>query len=183
MEKSFVKCIPGHNVQKSFQLQHRIPLPDVRERSSSCCPSQVVFFYNNADDRWHTMLSAFYETQTHIYATSPALTNWKNQHCALSEKYFHTCILDCYWPFVQENNRSLVNSLHKGQWRGALIFSLICAWINAWVNNCEAGDLRRHRTHYDVIVMFVAYWNWINSGRLDLRSTAFNSGHHCGLFY
>ena len=22
-------------------------------------------------------------------------------------------------------------------------------WINGWVNNCEAGDLRRHRAHYD----------------------------------
>ena len=43
--------------------------------------------------------------------------------------------------------------LTKGQWRGALIFSLICAWINAWVNNREAGNLRRHRAHYDVIVM------------------------------
>ena len=26
-------------------------------------------------------------------------------------------------------------------------------WINRWVNNREAGDLRRHRAHYDVIVM------------------------------
>ena len=42
---------------------------------------------------------------------------------------------------------------HKGQWRGALMFSLICAWINVCVNNLEAGDLRRHRAHYDVIVM------------------------------
>ena len=42
---------------------------------------------------------------------------------------------------------------HKGQRCGALIFSLICAWINDWVNNREAGDLRRHRTHNDVIVM------------------------------
>ena len=30
--------------------------------------------------------------------------------------------------------------------------SLICR-INGWVNNREAGDLRRIRTHYDVIVM------------------------------
>ena len=43
--------------------------------------------------------------------------------------------------------------LHKGQWRGALMFSLICVWINDWVNNREAGDLRRYRGHYDVIVM------------------------------
>ena len=46
-----------------------------------------------------------------------------------------------------------VNSLHKGQWRGALMFSLICAWINGWVNNCKAGDLKRYCAHYDVIVM------------------------------
>ena len=26
-------------------------------------------------------------------------------------------------------------------------------WINGWVNNREAGDLRRHRAHYDVIVI------------------------------
>ena len=41
----------------------------------------------------------------------------------------------------------------KGQWRGALMFSLICALINGLVNDREAGDLRRHRAHYDVIVM------------------------------
>ena len=47
-------------------------------------------------------------------------------------------------------------SPHKGQWRGALMFSLICVWVNDWVNNREAGDLRRHRGHYDVIVMAVS---------------------------
>ena len=30
-----------------------------------------------------------------------------------------------------------VNSPHKGQWRGALVFSLICVWINGWVNSRE----------------------------------------------
>ena len=58
-----------------------------------------------------------------------------------------------YWPFVRGIHRSPVNSQHKGQWRGALMFSLICAWMKDWVNNREAGDLRRHHTHYDVIVM------------------------------
>ena len=46
-----------------------------------------------------------------------------------------------------------VNSPHKGQWRGALMFSKICVWINGWVNNREAGDLRRYRANYEVIVM------------------------------
>ena len=58
-----------------------------------------------------------------------------------------------YWPFVRGIYRSPVNSLHKGQWRGVFMFSLISAWINGWVNNVEAGDLRHHRAHYGVTVM------------------------------
>ena len=59
-----------------------------------------------------------------------------------------------YWPFVRGIHRSPLNSPHKGQWRGTLMFSLICVWIIDWVNNREAGDLRRYRAHYDVAVMF-----------------------------
>ena len=33
-----------------------------------------------------------------------------------------------YWPFLRGIMRSLVDSPHKGQWRGALMFSLTCAW-------------------------------------------------------
>ena len=58
-----------------------------------------------------------------------------------------------YWPFVRGIHRSPLNSPHKGQWRGALIVSLIYAWINGWINNHEAGDLRRRRAHHDVTVM------------------------------
>ena len=58
-----------------------------------------------------------------------------------------------YWPFVRGIHRSPVNSPHKGQWRGALMLSLICVWINGWVNSLGAGDLRRYRANYDVTVM------------------------------
>ena len=54
-----------------------------------------------------------------------------------------------YWPFVRGIHRSPVKSLHKGQWRGALMLSLICAWINGWVNYREAGDW----FDYDVTVL------------------------------
>ena len=47
----------------------------------------------------------------------------------------------CYWPFAREIHWSPVNSPHKGQWRGALMFSLICAWTNGWINHRDAGDL------------------------------------------
>ena len=58
----------------------------------------------------------------------------------------------CYWPFVRGIHRFPVNSPHKDQLRGALMFSLICTRINGWVNNGECGDLKRRRAHYDVIV-------------------------------
>ena len=49
----------------------------------------------------------------------------------------------CHWPFVRGIHRSPVNFPHKGQWRGALMFSLICVWAT----NRGAGDLRRHCAH------------------------------------
>ena len=61
----------------------------------------------------------------------------------------------CYWPLVWGIHRWPVNSPHKGRWREALMFSLICPWIKGWINNREAGDLRRHRDPYNVIVMDV----------------------------
>ena len=71
-----------------------------------------------------------------------------------------------YWPFVRGIRQSPVNSPHKGQWRGALMFSLICASINDWVNNREAGDLRRCRARYDVIV--ITNPALIHSNQLDI---------------
>ena len=53
-----------------------------------------------------------------------------------------------------EGNSSVTDEFpHKGQWRVALIFSLSFAWTNGWVNHRDAGDLKRHRAHYDVTVM------------------------------
>ena len=45
-----------------------------------------------------------------------------------------------YRPFVRGIHRSRVNSLHKGQWRGALTFSLICVWITGWETSMVIGD-------------------------------------------
>ena len=36
-------------------------------------------------------------------------------------------------------------------------FLLSAPWINSWINNRDAGHLRRHRTHYDVIVMAILF--------------------------
>ena len=99
-----------------------------------------------------------------------------------------------YWTFERGCRWSPVNSPHKGQWRGALMFSLICAWINVWVNYREAGGLRRHRAHYDVTVIYISNsahyekeeWAEINSTNESNEywcSLHINSVHHTSLLF
>ena len=85
-----------------------------------------------------------------------------HQTVFIQENTFHN-VSAKYQPFCSgliPVHQSPVNSPHKGQWRGALVFSLICAWINGWVNNREAGDLRRNHAHYDVNVMENQWSSW-----------------------
>ena len=67
-------------------------------------------------------------------------------------------ISTAWWRHQMETFSALLafcagNSPHKGQWPGALAFSLVYVWINGWVNNRVGGDLRSHGAHYDVTVM------------------------------
>ena len=67
--------------------------------------------------------------------------------------------------FVRGIHRSPVNSPHKRPvTRSFWCFLWSALWIIGWVNNREAGDLRRHRAHYDVIVMIsisvFCIWIW-----------------------
>ena len=57
----------------------------------------------------------------------------------------------CHWPFVWGNHRRI--PLTKASNADLCCFSLICAWTNGWASNGDTGDLRRHRAHYDSIVM------------------------------
>ena len=57
--------------------------------------------------------------------------------------------------FMRGIHRSPVNSPHKCQWRGALMFSFACAWTNSRVTIGDAADLRRNRSHSDVLVMHI----------------------------
>ena len=49
-----------------------------------------------------------------------------------------------WWP---------VDSPHIGQWRRALMFSLICASTNCWANNRNTCEWRCHNALYGVTVM------------------------------
>ena len=80
------------------------------------------------------------------------------------------------WTFVRGIHRSPVNSPHKGQWCGALVFSLTCTWTNSWVNNREAGDLRCHHARYDVSVIHWKPLRWRHNGH---DSVSNHQPHHC----
>ena len=120
--------------------------------------------------QWGSMFSNKTAASDLCMPTIPTIfpARWQYYDDVFKWKHF-----PCYWPFVQGIHRSPVNSPHKGQWRGALMFSLICAWINGWVNNPEAGDLRRHRAHYDVTVMIP---------RVDASTVLAHYGIFLGLF-
>ena len=93
---------------------------------------------------WHHMsLSSLAQAMTSYWGWHNITTWWRHQM-----ETFSALLAIC-----AGNSPVLVNSPHKSQWRRDLMFSLICARINCWVNNREAGDLRCHRAHYDVIVM------------------------------
>ena len=111
--------------------------------------------------------------------TLPQLNRWDpwKRHDMESQSHYHDDVIKWKhfprnWPFVRGIHRSPVNSPHKGQWRGALMFSLICGWINDWANNREAGDLRRYRAHYDVIIMVGLLWRE-STGLMMLRLWVF----------
>ena len=110
-----------------------------------------------------------------IYSWWSCSQKWKKQKPEHNSRLFAQCMV-CYYPAIQlpmayfmvmssnGNVFRVAGALwgeftgtggfpHKGRWRGALMFSLICAWTNGWANDRDAGDLRRHRAHYDVTVM------------------------------
>ena len=98
-----------------------------------------------------------------------------------------------YWPFVRGIHWSPVNSPHKGQWCGALTFSLIYAWLNGWVNNREAGDLGRHFNAMDIYICTCSHDNISldNHNKQNITKTcafhimimSYRSDHHSDIMW
>ena len=86
------------------------------------------------------------------------LLNDSNVYIVLYIFQEHFTFRSVGWHMMTSSNgnihRSAVDAPHKGRWRGALMFSLICAWTNSLANKQDAGDFRHHRVHYEV-------WNLI----------------------
>ena len=99
-------------------------------------------------------------TESHNYAAFLSYTWWRHQMETSS----------ALLAFCVGNSPVAVNSPHQGQWRGALMFSLICAWINDWVNNGEAGDLRCHCAYYDITVMNQSFYDTWSLAMHSLRT-------------
>ena len=77
-----------------------------------------------------------------------------------------------YWPFVRGIHRSPLNFAHKGRWRGALMFHLICA-LNKRLNKQSWGwwfetPTRSLWRHCNVLML----WWWHIS--LRMKAVKFN---------
>ena len=120
----------------------------------NCCDSTIESHKTLPSHQWYNFNVQYRSTTTNmgmeVWEKEAWWVHWKYQVHDDVIKWKH---FPRHWPFVREIHRFPVNSPHKGQWRGALMFSLICVWIRGWVNSREAGDLRRYLAHYDVIVM------------------------------
>ena len=143
MTRHFLKCLMLYVVINSWEF----------------CPGENIWIsiYWNSIANWRALSTSYFSFIT--------LTRWKMGFFSLAIISHRIYELITWWRHQMEpfsallaicawNSPVPVNSPHKGQWRGALMLSLICVWINGWVNNGEAGDLRRHRAHYDVTVVW-----------------------------
>ena len=145
-----------------------------------CLISEILRYLNQS---WPSSLTGVCVTNWHcksakIHHRTATLQVLVSYHLKL--KIIHDDVIEWkhflrYWPFVQGIHRSPVNSPHKGQWRGALMFSLICIWINGWVNNREAGDLGRYRVHYDITVMHYDTLTWLVALQVIILMTCVNT--------
>ena len=122
----------------------------------------------STDDRWifptkvqwgvsrcHDTVIRMIKSWRSIVISTCTWWNLNPQNTSKCDKYMRQYVsspLTTWWRYLMETFSAL---LHKRQWHGAFMFSLICVRINGWVNNCEAGDLRRYRAHYDVTIMTI----------------------------
>ena len=71
-----------------------------------------------------------------------------------------------YWPFVQGIHQSPVNSHQHAQRPVTRSFDVFFDLPHGWVNSRQAGDLRCHFAHYDVIVMILSHYAQFGIGHI-----------------
>ena len=109
-------------------LKIRRPLGRLIFNMGIAIPGKTVFLIETAPS--HLLEFPFIHSPIRLFQSHDDLNKWKH--------------FRWYWPFVRGIHRSPMDSPHKGQWSGALMISLFCAWKNGWANTRDAGDLRHH---------------------------------------
>ena len=132
----------GTNFSEILNEIQTFSLEKIRLKMSyaKCCQ-----FYLGLNVLIKKHMSKVNQNKMHYNSQGSTKTWWRHQMEKLSASL----------AFVRGSHQSPVNSAYKGQWGGALMYPLICAWTKNWVNNLDAGDLRRNHAHYGVTVMSV----------------------------
>ena len=112
----------------------------IRGRRQCCC---IIRCPSETDMRLE------YRSDTGVFCATP-FDNWNR----------------CYARRRFRSIRSFHDDVIKSKHFPRLMFSLICVWINGWVNNRETGDFRGYRTHYEVTVMRRDYILYCNSPQI-----------------
>ena len=131
----------------------------------ACCRQAVSYYLSKC---WHGSMSLYGVTRPPLILRF-SISRHTNMNNGLSWWRHQMETFSASLALCSGTSPAPVNSPHKGQWRGALMFSLIYAWINDWVNNREAGDLRRHRGHCDVNVMVAIHQKMLLKNNIHIK--------------
>ena len=135
----------------TYMFYHSVKLPvNLLALQTILLPFYIINWCVNHNDE--SLITSFC---TMPWALSILIENNQTK----TKHWFNTviCPISPWWRHQMEIFSALL-AICAGQWRGALMFTLICTRINGWVNNREAGVLRRYRAHYDVIVRSLPYF-------------------------
>ena len=130
-------CLVKHSLAPEFSFANLVKV--LRQCACQCKMYLFWLFGNNSKQTWKA-----------IYGWRPMWQGRRSLH--FYELRPHGMMTSSNGNIFRVTGHLCGEFPHKDQWRGALMFSLICVWINDWVNNREAGDLRPYRANYDVIV-------------------------------
>ena len=147
-------CVTGH-LCREFTGRWWIPCTKASNAELWCFQGcQVLLNFSILLLKWHFRYWNFHEILTKIlkFVLIYLLLPHKNTEICVKLCKNTEIIAICYWSEFPEV--------------GSPVFSLICASINGWVNNGEAGDLRCHHVQYDVIIMGYTAFSSADSGTL-----------------
>ena len=156
--------------------------PQAASHYVSKCRPRFMSTYGVTRPQWVHKLLSQHCFRRHFTLLYPHLTCLSTEPLSWQYSHQHICFLCHLLIFHNQKHRlNLLSSITKALlthtlasfWRkqSCLHFTvaccymttrLICVWLNGWVNNREAGDLRRYRTHYDVTVMIGYHFMIIN---------------------